>query len=565
MSNKKDELYSSAVTLSDMEIFIFPELLYSLVLANIMSPRLWAWRDHKWFRNIEKKTPYRRIMRLKQFIIDHYEFNLDLETWGLTNQEREIERFRHFMPEETIRASNALFGYEGDKYYFDIDIRRHFGLDKYNSDIIPFWKTETLEAMDAFQYREGYTEGAGECVSLATLYAAALFVVCRIPLEDIYLMATPLHSQNFVLVREGILTNNRRIVTKNMWFNGTELTARAQRALRNERVTLVSHASGHIHCVYPEATIQPEAYQKFKTGLREYLRTEINMEILCNFLRQYRDLQFCFQLEHEYHGRKRYIELDKVFHYEHSSPFRVNDDTRDQLLSEIDEYEFYCEPIDGRILLNKMDAFFQSHTINFDDKQGMEKLIKEFDCQHNRAFEILQALGTFVFTNPRLPDENKTFTNPPSIQLHADMSREEIITAIEDARASNETADLAFYAYRDLGRTNWDPFITAAMQRNPVIIDATNGMTDEQIKEDIQNLPNESIYDSTRCAQPDEVWNYQRGDGVERAIAWAAIYKKRHENASITVNIQPEQVNIKTGEITFSLASSKGLEKELTL
>jgi len=34
------EKYSSSISLSDMEIFVFPELLYSLVLANIMSPRI---------------------------------------------------------------------------------------------------------------------------------------------------------------------------------------------------------------------------------------------------------------------------------------------------------------------------------------------------------------------------------------------------------------------------------------------------------------------------------------------------------------------------------------------
>ena len=37
-----DEEKSSATTLSDMEIFIFPELMYSLVLANIPSPRIWT-------------------------------------------------------------------------------------------------------------------------------------------------------------------------------------------------------------------------------------------------------------------------------------------------------------------------------------------------------------------------------------------------------------------------------------------------------------------------------------------------------------------------------------------
>ena len=39
------EKYSSAFTLSDMEIFIFPELFYPLVLANIMSPILWEWKN----------------------------------------------------------------------------------------------------------------------------------------------------------------------------------------------------------------------------------------------------------------------------------------------------------------------------------------------------------------------------------------------------------------------------------------------------------------------------------------------------------------------------------------
>jgi hypothetical protein len=39
LSDRKElEKYSSAFTLSDMEIFIFPELFYPLVLADIMSP-----------------------------------------------------------------------------------------------------------------------------------------------------------------------------------------------------------------------------------------------------------------------------------------------------------------------------------------------------------------------------------------------------------------------------------------------------------------------------------------------------------------------------------------------
>lgn len=142
---------SSAVSLSDMEMFVFPDLAFSLVLANILSPVLWRWRDDPWFEGIERKGPMARVNRLRQYIMDHFAFNLDLETWGLTTQQRELERFASFVDRDALAQSNALFGYEGDRYYFDIDIRTHFGLDKYTGDTIPYWKTETVEAMTAFR------------------------------------------------------------------------------------------------------------------------------------------------------------------------------------------------------------------------------------------------------------------------------------------------------------------------------------------------------------------------------------------------------------------------------
>ena len=111
MTSRNLEKYSSAFTLSDMEIFIFPELLYSLVLANILSPEIWKWRDDKWFHKIETMSQIKRIQRVKQYIMDHYDFNLDLETWGLTDKETEINRFREFINTDVLRRSNALFGY----------------------------------------------------------------------------------------------------------------------------------------------------------------------------------------------------------------------------------------------------------------------------------------------------------------------------------------------------------------------------------------------------------------------------------------------------------------------
>ena len=136
MNEEKLEKYTSAITLSDMEIFVFPELMYSLVLANIMSPIIWQWRDRDCFKKLKGKNSYRKLMRLRQFIMDEFEFNLDLETWGLTSQDKELKRFEKFISSKDITKSNALFGYQGDKYYFDVDI--------YRFPLIKIWANNSL-------------------------------------------------------------------------------------------------------------------------------------------------------------------------------------------------------------------------------------------------------------------------------------------------------------------------------------------------------------------------------------------------------------------------------------
>ena len=80
MKDISSEEKSSAATLSDMEIFIFPELMFSLVLANMMSPRIWAWRDLEWFDGIREMRPKKRLQRFRQNIMDNYAFNLEIET-----------------------------------------------------------------------------------------------------------------------------------------------------------------------------------------------------------------------------------------------------------------------------------------------------------------------------------------------------------------------------------------------------------------------------------------------------------------------------------------------------
>ncbi len=564
-SERDKEMRSSAVTLSDMEIFVFPELMYALLLANLMSPRIWKWRDDPWFAGLAKMKPYRRITRLKQFIMDHYAFNLDLDTWGLTTKEREMARFRPFLAEDTIRRSNALFGYEGDKYYFDIDIRTHFGLNKYTTEAVPYWKTETVEAMDAFCHKAGYSTGAGECVSLAALYAASLFIVAGIPLKDIFLLATPLHSQNYVDLDDGILTNNRRLVTKKMWCNGTALSAQARRALENEEVTVVAHESGWIHTVYPDATIDPAAYARFSDKLKSFLDTPLTDEVMGNFLRHKRDIQKCFQLRSVIHGVTHYVPLDVAFQYEDESSFLVTDTTRDALLADIDMDQYVTERLPGRIVLNDLEDYVRREKPDLNLPEDVTRLKAQFACSCMDSAMAMENLIKFCHVSPRIPPADQRAFQPASgaLGITREMSREAVITRLESLRESMPVVDLAFYAYRDLNRTGSEAFLKAALERNPVSIEGAKPMSDDEVIAVVQAMPPESIYDEAgRLAQPDEVWNFGRGDGVERALLLGGIFKVRHPEVSITIEVAPDQAVLLIGALQLKFDSTKGLRAE---
>jgi hypothetical protein len=559
------ERKSSAVTLSDMEVFIFPELIYSLVLANIMSPRIWQWRDDPWFADVDKMTPYRRMTRLKQYIMDHYAFNLDLDTWGLTDKTREMARFKGYVDPDALAQSNALFGYEGDKYYFDIDIRTHFGLDKYEGDVIPYWKTETVEAMDAFRHKPAYASGAGECVSLAALYAAALFIVGHIPLSDIFLMATPLHSQNFVDTGTGVLTNNRRLVTKNMWFNGSALSAQARRALENERVTVVAHESGCVHILFPGATIDPEAYKRFAGKLRRFLQAPLTPELLGNFVRHSPDLQMCFQVRWRNFGTDRYIAMEKLLAYEGSCPYRFNDHTRERLMMEIAGEDFESRPLTGRIVLDDLETLVKQQRLDIRTQAGFDLLAEQVSPTCPPAQEAIERLRRFCWTDPHLPDETtKTFRRgQPPLGMDVRMERADVVARLDSLRDTNELADLAFYAYRDLNRTESGPFLKAAWERCPVSIAASAGLSEPEVLAAIRALPEESIYDEPgRLAQPDEVWNYGRGDGAEKAVLLANVLHARHPDMPQTLEVAPDRTTLSAATQTYTFASAKSLRPQ---
>jgi hypothetical protein len=565
-SDKKTlEKYSSAYTLSDMEIFIFPELFYPLVLANIMSPVIWEWRNDPWFHNVEKKSFIYKSNRIKQFIIQNFVFNLDLSTWGLTTKTKEIDRFKDFFDMVLLRQSNALFGYEGDKYYFDIDIRKHFGLDKYDTDVIPYWKTETIEAMTAFRYKENFNTGGGECVSLSSLYAAAMFVIGRIPLEKIFLIATPLHSQNFIIEKEGLITNNRRIVTRNMWFNGTALSAKARRAMENEKVSVVSNISGYIHTLYEEATIDKDAYDWFAVNLRDFMSTELTSPLFINFLRFKSRYKSLFQFRCECSGISRFILLEKMFEYEHNSKFSFAAETRELLVKEIEGDEFHLSPILGKIIFNGIEEMLNANT-----GKNLAEIEAEFIGIAGNEYEIViremfREIEEFIVTVPRIPDTNKKFIKTRVPEITTENTRDEIINEVLNLTEDSELCMLTLYVYRQMDMVDWLPYIKAAIERNPVCFSDLEGKRPQKVYEILSEMENQSIYDGKRLALPDEVWNFRRGDGIEKALLLADFIILAGNTQKIIIDIDNKNVTLTLGEVSFSFVSEKMMKKLIVI
>jgi hypothetical protein len=66
-------------------------------------------------------------------------------------------------------------------------------------------------------------------------------------------------------------------------------------------------------------------------------------------------------------------------------------------------------------------------------------------------------------------------------------------------------------------------------------------------------------------AQPDEAWNFQRGDGLEKAFCLAAILKARHPDAALSLDCRTDGVVLEGVGLRVAWPSRKGLEQRLSL
>lgn len=371
--------------------------------------------------------------------------------------------------------------------------------------------------MVAFKHKEEYNTGAGECVSLVALYAAALFVIGKIPLDKIFIYATPLHSQGFIVEGDGFITNNRRLVTKNMWYNGTELSSKARRAVENEKITIVSNLSGYIHTYYNKATINKEDYKLFEEKFRSYLTTSLTFEMFINFLRTRPDHWNCFQYQIEHNGKKCYISFNTIYKYELSSKNKFATNSQDALIQEMDAQNFNLTPYEEKILINSFEEYLNENP-NDSYNDVKEKFYNMYMTDHcPKMDKLFDELAKFLTIIPRLPSGDKQYENDDvPLILNTDMSRTDIINYINDKSSESKTAHLARYVYRDMDYINWEYFSKATFERNPVSREALKDKSEDEIRKIILELPNESIYSDGRLALPDEVWTFGRGNGLEK-------------------------------------------------
>ncbi len=73
----------------------------------------------------------------------------------------------------------------------------------------------------------------------------------------------------------------------------------------------------------------------------------------------------------------------------------------------------------------------------------------------------------------------------------------------------------------------------------------------------------ESIYDEPgRLAQPDEVWNYGRGDGAEKAVLLANILRARHPGTPVHVEVSPDAAELRMADQIVRFPSAKALRPQ---
>ena len=226
--NDKIEKLSTAVSLTVLEIDFYPnELIPAFLLANLMSPALWAWRSEKNAYNSEGAllSPRNRLNQIQRFFHRYTFTNIPDEPggdpWGLLNFAEEEKRFGS----EFVQNIRAEYDATFRKLLADnpeSQLGQIINQSYYREGFFPRLKNETLDVMNAFAGVNEEGKRSGKCIGLGMLWAAVLVVWGRFPLDRIIITGNRAHMFVFLDIEDGHLLNNTK------WFSSTRISNRSK-------------------------------------------------------------------------------------------------------------------------------------------------------------------------------------------------------------------------------------------------------------------------------------------------------------------------------------------------
>ncbi len=116
-----------------------------------------------------------------------------------------------------------------------------------------------------------------------------------------------------------------------------------------------------------------------------------------------------------------------------------------------------------------------------------------------------------------------------------------------------------------MDKIDWLPFVKASIERNPVCFIDLNRKSVAEVYDILTEMDNRSIYDDNRLSLPDEVWNFKRGDGIEKAILLADFIIKKDNLSTLSIEIDKKNVSLKYNGAIYNFKSSKSLEKSISI
>ncbi len=281
ITDNLDQL-SAAVSLTVLEIDDMPQkLVPAFLLANLMSPALWAWRVEKnaFADNGVLYSPKNRLNQIQRFF-HHYTFtNIEGEPggdpWGLLNFADEEKRFgKEFV--ENIRAEyDATFRKllaENPESQFGQIINQPY----YKDGLFPRLKNETLEVMNAFTSVNDEGKSSGKCIGLGMLWAAALVVWGRFPLDRVVITGNRAHMFVYLDVDDGHLLNNTKWFSTTRINNRSELSEFARVVASSTETTFFYNPSvGMCHCTSRVSQIPHHQVRDIYAGISAFVSNPI--------------------------------------------------------------------------------------------------------------------------------------------------------------------------------------------------------------------------------------------------------------------------------------------------